>query len=119
MVEKSAVTSAFHKVVRELELPIAPPQPAEFVPRIASEVEMSIATRERARDILAQLVEDGTHVGQSPAGVAAAALYGASREQGDTVTQSELADAAYASVVTLSRQWQTVKEYVSPDEQDE
>jgi transcription initiation factor TFIIB len=112
-VEKSAITSAFYKIVRELELPIAPPEPAEFVPRIASEVGMSVSIRECALDILEQLVEDEEHVGQSPAGVAVAALYGASREEGRTVTQAELADAAYVSVVTLSRQWQTVEEYVT------
>lgn len=111
--DKSSITSAFHKVVRELELPIAPPRPSEFVPRIASDVDMSISIRERALEILDQLVGDGAHVGQSPAGVAAAALYGASRVLGETATQAELADAAYVSVVTLSRQWQTVEEYVS------
>lgn len=112
-VDKSAINSAFHKVVRELELPIAPPEPSEFVPRIATDVAASIGIRERALEIIDQLVDDEKHIGQSPAGVAAAALYGAFREKDGEITQAELADAAYVSVVTLSRQWQSVEEYVA------
>jgi transcription initiation factor TFIIB len=111
-VQKSTINNTFYKIVRELELPIAPPKPAEFVPRIASAVNLSVCIRERALDIIAQVVDAEEHVGQSPSGVAAAALYGAAQAEDQSITQSELADAAYVSVVTLSRQFQTVEKYI-------
>lgn len=61
------------------------------------------------------MIEDGSHVGQSPTGVAAAALYGAAVESGTEITQQELADVAHVSVVTLSRQWQTIETYLEDE----
>jgi transcription initiation factor TFIIB len=110
-VECDAVRSAFSKLVREFELRVAPPLPTAFVPRFASEVGLSQEARRRAHQLLEAVVNDDAHVGQSPTGVAAAALYGAAKECGESVTQEELAEVAHVSVVTLSRQWQTVKEY--------
>lgn len=105
------IKSATSKLVREFTLQVAPPLPTAFIPRFASEVGLSNAIRQRAFQISKALIEDNQHVGQSPTGVAAAALYGAAQEKGIDITQDELASVAYVSVVTLSRQWQTVQAY--------
>ena len=86
------------------------PVPAEFVDRIGSDAGLPITVRNRARDLLAAVRDAGDHIGQSPPGLAAAALYGAATEVEFDITQADLADAAGVSVVTLSRQWQTVKQ---------
>lgn len=111
-VEFQDIKSAVSKLLREYDLQVAPPLPTAFIARFASDAGMSTETRRRARRITEALVDDGAHVGQSPTGVAAAALYGAAKERGEDVTQETLASVAFVSVVTLSRQWQTVKAYL-------
>jgi transcription initiation factor TFIIB len=109
-VEQSEITSTYRKLLGELDLEMRVPVPAEFVDRIGSDAGLPITVRNRARDLLAAVRDAGDHIGQSPPGLAAAALYGAATEVEFDITQADLADAAGVSVVTLSRQWQTVKQ---------
>ncbi|WP_277543323.1 transcription initiation factor IIB [Haloarcula laminariae] len=111
-VECDSIRSAYSKLVRAFNLKISPPTPSAFIPRFAAAVGLSQNICTRARHITESLTEDGAHVGQSPTGVAAAALYGAATEAGVDVTQSQLAEVAHVSVVTLSRQWQTVQAHI-------
>jgi len=106
------VKSVVSKLLREYDLQVAPPLPTAFIARFASDAGLSNETRRLAYGITDAAIEDGVHVGQSPTGVAAAALYGAAKECGDNITQEALASVAFVSVVTLSRQWQTIKEYL-------
>ncbi|MFD1646877.1 hypothetical protein [Haloarchaeobius litoreus] len=110
-VDRQAVKSAYSKLVREFDAAVAPPLPTAFIHRFASAVGVSQSVCRLATDIASTIVGDGVHVGQSPTGVAAAVIYGAARSCGEAVTQEDLADVAFVSVVTLSRQWQRVKTY--------
>lgn len=112
-VDESRIKSAYSKLVRELELQIPPPSPSAFVPRFASEAGFSVEVRRRATELVETLIEDGEHIGQNPMGVAAAALYAAAKEHDEDILQEKLATIAFVSVVTLSRQWQTVKRYTN------
>lgn len=106
------IRSAVSKLVQEYALQVAPPLPTAFIARFASDAGLPMDVRRRADKLAEAVIEDGAHVGQSPTGVAAATLYGAAKECGVEVTQSELSSVAYVSVVTLSRQWQTVQTYL-------
>lgn len=108
-VSESDISNAYRKLVSEFELGMNVPVPENFVDRIGSEVSLSLHRRERAHEILQAVTDAGEHIGQSPPGMAAAALYGAAMEAKIEITQAEVAEAAGVSVVTLSRQWQTIK----------
>lgn len=114
-VDLDDIKTAVSKLLREFELQVAPPLPTAFLARFASESDLPTEVRRRATDLAAAVIEDGAHVGQSPTGVAAAILYGAATECGVEITQAELASVAFVSVVTLSRQWQTVQTYLKDD----
>jgi len=113
LVDHDTIRTAYSKLVRGTDLQIRPPEPAAFVPRLTADAGLDHSVCQRARTIVESLMDDEAHVGQSPTGVAAAAIYGAAKECGVEVTQEELADVAYVSVVTLSRQWQTIKTYTA------
>jgi transcription initiation factor TFIIB len=102
-VSESDISNAYRKLVSEFELGMNVPVPENFVDRIGSEVSLSL------HKILQAVTDAGEHIGQSPPGMAAAALYGAAMEAKIEITQAEVAEAAGVSVVTLSRQWQTIK----------
>ncbi len=114
-VDCSSIRTAYNKLIQEFGLQLTPPMPMWFLPRFASDAGLSQEVRRQARELAELAVEDGSHVGQSPTGVAAAALYGAAKQQDESVTQEELADAACVSVVTLSRQWQTIQTYLESE----
>ncbi|WP_254523982.1 transcription initiation factor IIB [Natrinema caseinilyticum] len=111
-VDLDNIKTAVSKLLREFDLQVAPPLPTAFLERFASAVDLPNEVRRRAVQLADALIEDGAHVGQSPTGVAAAILYGAAKECGVEITQEELASVAFVSIVTLSRQWQTVQTYL-------
>jgi transcription initiation factor TFIIB len=73
------------------------------------------SVQREAAQILATATEAGIHIGQSPPGVAGAAVYGAAKQADPDITQDDVADVAGVSPVTLSRQWQNLKDALEDD----
>ncbi len=112
-VSESEISNTYRKLLTEFELEMNVPVPAEFVDRIGSDASLPVSVRHRAREMLEKVAEAGEHIGQSPPGMAAAALYGAAMESEIGITQEDIAECASVSVVTLSRQWQTIKSSIT------
>jgi transcription initiation factor TFIIB len=115
-ISKERISSAYRTVLQEFDLGLQPPEPEEFLPKVATAAGVSFRTQQRAREILETVAETGSHIGQSPSGVAAAALYAAAAEGGEDITQETVAEAAGVSTVTVSRQYQTLKEVLNESE---
>lgn len=111
-VDYSQIRSAYSKLVSAFDLKVAPPLPTDFIERFTSCVGLAHPIRRTAYEIAQAVIEAEDHVGQSPTGVAAAAVYGAAQLHDEPIGQKELASVAYVSVVTLSRQWQTVQSHI-------
>jgi transcription initiation factor TFIIB len=109
-VTESDISTAYRTVLSKLNLTMCPPDPQEFLPRVASAVGVSYRVQRKAHLLLEEVISAGIHVGQSPPGVAGAVLYGAAKTMGEEVTQESVATKAGVSAVTLSRQWQNIKE---------
>jgi transcription initiation factor TFIIB len=86
---------------RELELAIEPRTPPEFVPRLASDLGCSRKTERRTRRLASEAFEQGIVVGANPAGVAAGCLGIVVEDCDLSLTQTEIADGADVSTVTL------------------
>ncbi|MDF9748539.1 transcription initiation factor IIB [Natrinema salsiterrestre] len=100
-VEQSRVTNAYKTLNTELGLPAQPVTPSAFVPRLASELDVSDQIRQRARQLAEESESTQVTTGVRPSGFAAACLYKAGREQGRWLTQSEVAAVASVSPVTV------------------
>ena len=103
-------TRSYRYLVRELELPVAPPDPLEYVPRYASRLEVSNETERRAHDLLETGIEAGVHSGKHPVGLAAAALYAASRLTNEDLTQGVVSATTDVSEVTIRNRYQELLE---------
>lgn len=103
-------TRSYRYLVTELELPMAPPDPLEYLPRYASTLDVSTDTERRAHDLLETGIEAGVHSGKHPVGLAAAAIYAASRLTNETLTQDEVAAATDVSNVTIRNRYQELLE---------
>jgi transcription initiation factor TFIIB len=100
-VEQSRVTNAYKTLNTELGLPTQPVRPSEFIPRLASELDISDSIRHRAMALSEQHREAAISNGCRPSGVAAACIYKAAQEQGRSLTQQRVAAAAGMSAVTV------------------
>lgn len=100
-VEQSRVKNVYTTLNIELGLPTQPMTPRTFIPRVASELDVSDRVQQRARELAVTAEETGITTGVQPSGFAAACLYKAGREHDQRVTQSTVAAAANTSPQTL------------------
>lgn len=92
---------AYDVLNRELGLPTGPITPSKYLPRFASELELANDVEMRAREYADAIVTAGKLGGKNPSGVAAACLYMAAYDFGVDVTQTEAADVAGVSRMTI------------------
>ena len=109
-VDKDEIARTYRYVVRELKLEIQPADPGSYVPRFASDLDLSDESERRARQLLKNAKEEGVHSGKSPVGLAAAAVYAASLLTNEKVTQSEVSDVANISEVTIRNRYHELLE---------
>jgi len=111
------LASATHTTPRELgriymlildKMEIKPPNPngLSYIDKVATRIHASEDVAKLSQEIERQAVEAGLG-GRNPMSLAAAALYTASLAKGELVTQSDLAEAAGVSVISLreSAKW--------------
>jgi transcription initiation factor TFIIB len=109
-VEKDEIARTYRYVARELELEIKPADPESYVPRFASELDLTEETERRARELLDAAKQQGVHSGKSPVGLAAAAVYAASLLTNEKVTQNEVSQVANISEVTIRNRYHELLE---------
>jgi transcription initiation factor TFIIB len=99
-VERARIENAYGVLNRELNLPAKPPEPAEFVPRLVSELGLPAAVERRARTLLD---DRGAGGGSSPSGVAGGAVLVAAADCGERArfAQTDVAEAAGVTTSTL------------------
>jgi transcription initiation factor TFIIB len=101
---------AYRYINRELRLEIQPPDPNEYLPRFASDLDIDEETERRARELLETGKQANLHSGKSPVGLAAAAIYAAARFTPETLTQSEVSAVTDISEVTIRNRYQELLE---------
>lgn len=99
---KEELKVAYDALNRNLNLPTGPIDPTEYMPRYASELDMDTEVERRAREYAVTFKQRGLMGGKNPSGVAAACLYKAAVEHDVDVTQSQVADLADVSRMTIS-----------------
>jgi transcription initiation factor TFIIB len=109
-VSKDEIARTYRYVIRELGLEVKPADPASYVPRFASSLELSDESQHRARELLENAKEKGVHSGKSPVGLAAAAVYAAALLTNEKTTQAKVSDVADISEVTIRNRYHELLE---------
>jgi transcription initiation factor TFIIB len=115
-VDRTEIARTYRRIAAEQELEMKPVDPKLFVPRFCSKLDVSRPVQRRARSILEQAAAEGLHSGKSPTGLAGAAIYLATRECDSEVTQSDIADVAQVTEVTIRNRYQEHKAVVDRTE---
>lgn len=108
--DAAELRAAYDALNRELGLPTGPIDPAEYVPRFASDLDVEQPVERRARQLASEAMESGIAVGRNPSGVAAACLYAASQRGDGELTQRETAEVAGVTPVTLRSTYTDLRE---------
>ena len=109
-VDEDEFERAYRYVVRELSLEIQPADPAEYVPRFASDLDIPKETERTANELLENAKRENVHSGKSPVGLAAAALYAAAQLTNEELTQADVSDVTDISEVTIRNRYQELLE---------
>jgi transcription initiation factor TFIIB len=99
--ELGEVSRTYRLMLREMNIRVPVDDPFKFVPKIASKLNMRVETEFRAVEILREAKKLQGLSGKDPRGMAAAALYKASRDSDDKRVQKDVAEAAGTTEVTL------------------
>ncbi|WP_226479191.1 transcription initiation factor IIB [Natrinema amylolyticum] len=104
-VEKLPVQRAYRYLSSELGLRIEPADPIHYLPQYVSALAVSDDAERLAREILEAAKARDLHSGRSPAGLAAAAIYGAARLTNERVTQATVGEETGVSSVTVRNRY--------------
>ncbi|WP_256302024.1 transcription initiation factor IIB [Haloarchaeobius salinus] len=99
-VEQDRVQGSYKTLNVELSLPTQPMTPSEFVPRLASDLDVPDRLHQRALELAREAERAGVTNGVQPSGFAAACLYKAG-QRSQWLTQQEVAAAAGTSTATV------------------
>ena len=111
-VSKKEIGRTYRFIARELNMKLDPTSPSDYIPRFASSLDLSGEIQSKAIEIILKAKEMGLTSGKGPTGIAAAALYIASVLFGERKTQSEVAQIAGVTEVTIRNRYKELSEKI-------
>lgn len=112
-VTRKDLARAIRHIIRYLDEPIAKARPEDFIPRIATELQISGEVQITAKRLIERAREKGITIGKAPNGLAAAALYLASLIHQQNQTQRTLSEAAHVTEVTIRNRYKELTKKLS------
>jgi transcription initiation factor TFIIB len=109
-VEKMEIMRTYRYISRELGLEMSPTDPANYLPRFASDLGVSEEVEHEARKLLEAAVEEGVTSGKNPTGLAGAAIYAAGLLCGEKYTQDTIGEVADVTQVTIRNRYKELLE---------
>ncbi|MFH2020772.1 MAG: TFIIB-type zinc ribbon-containing protein [archaeon] len=109
-IDKKKVAKNFKYVSRNLNIRTLPIDPLNYVARFASELKLEPGTQTKALDIVQIATKEEITSGRSPKGIAAGALYIASKIFNEKKTQAEIAKVADVTEVTVRNSYKELIE---------
>ncbi len=114
---RKEIGRTFRFLKRQLVLTIGLSNPNDYIPRFCSELKVPKDIELEAHRILA-LVGSEAMISRGPTGIAAAAIYLAAKRQKKDRTQSEVAQVAGVTEVTIRNRYKELCEHLNLDSQD-
>ncbi|MAG38902.1 hypothetical protein CMO90_02330 [Candidatus Woesearchaeota archaeon] len=104
-IDKKDIGRNYRYVVREMNLKVTQSDPANYISRYVSNLSLSQKTHTTAIKLLEKAQRKEITSGKNPLGLAAAAIYAASKLNEERRTQNEIAEAVGVTEVTLRNRY--------------
>lgn len=108
-IKRKDLARIYRLVVMELDLKIPLIDPIKCVARVANKANLSERTMRAGVNIMKKVSKRGGSAGKDPMGLAASVLYLACLSTGETRTQTEIAEAAGVTEVTVRNRCKSLK----------
>ncbi|NAL77708.1 transcription initiation factor IIB [Nitrososphaera sp. AFS] len=108
-VKRKELAKAFRVLVFQLDFKVPAADPIKHIAKVANKANISERTKRHAINIMHSLIKKGITIGKDPSSLAATALYLASRDTGENISQKNLAAASGKSEVTIRLQLRELK----------
>ena len=112
-IKRKDLARIYRLVVMELDLKIPLIDPMKCITRVASKAGLSEKTKRTAMAFMKRVVADGISAGKDPMGLAASVLYMSCLQTGENRTQTDIADAAGVTEVTVRNRYKNLKSQLS------
>ena len=109
LVRRKDVARSYRLIVNELDFRAPAPDPLVYLSKISRRADVPGSVQAEAVRLLKEAKRKKVHTGKDPVGLAAAALYLASRQVGQKRTQKDFAEAAGVTEVTVRNRYKTLK----------
>lgn len=116
-IEKKEIGRTYRFVTRELGITILPSNPADYIARFASALNLTAETQSKAIEVLEMAQKEELTSGRGPTGIAAAALYVSALIHGEKRTQREVADVAGVTEVTIRNRYKELLDELKLDKE--
>lgn len=116
-IDKKEIGRTYRFITRELNINILPSNPADYIARFSSALNLSPETQSKSIEILEQAQKAELTSGRGPTGIAAAALYVSALLHGEKRTQREVADVAGVTEVTIRNRYKELLEELGIEEE--
>ena len=110
-VKRREIAQSYRLLILNLDLKIPLPDPMKCVIKVANKVRLSEKTKHQALDKMADLMKTQLPAGKAPMSFAASVLYLSCVENGDHITQKDLAAAAGVTEVTIRNRIKDLKKH--------
>ena len=100
-IKRKELSKDFRVLHTRLDLKIPPTDPMKCIAKVANKVKLSDKTKRKAVEIMSDVMKEEISAGKDPMGLAASVLYLSSIKNKDNVTQSNIAEAAGVTEVTV------------------
>jgi transcription initiation factor TFIIB len=108
-VKRKELAKAFRVLVFKLDFKVPAADPIKHIAKVANKANITERAKRHAVNIMYSLIKKGITVGKDPSSLAATALYLASRDTNENITQKDLAAASRKSEVTIRLQLREIK----------
>jgi transcription initiation factor TFIIB len=108
-IKRKDLARIYRTVVMELDLKVPMIDPMKCIVRVANRANLSERTKRMAMSIMKNVTKSRISAGKDPMGLAASVLYLACLNSGESKTQTDIADAAGVTEVTVRNRYKNLK----------
>jgi transcription initiation factor TFIIB len=108
-IKRKDIARTYRLLVLELNYKIPMIDPIKCIVKVANKANLSEKTKRQAVDIMHSVTRSGISAGKDPMGLAAAVLYISCLNIGESRTQTDIADAAGVTEVTVRNRYKNLK----------
>ena len=108
-IKRKDLARIYRLVVIQLDLKIPQIDPMKCIGRVASRAGLGEKTRRTATALMKDVIRNGISAGKDPMGLAASVLYMACLQTGENRTQTDIAEAAGVTEVTVRNRYKNLK----------